>query len=202
MVKTVTDLDGRTARSARTRNAVAEACLDLVQAGNLRPTAKQVAEAGGVSLRSVFQHFEDLETLFAEVADRQIQRLRGLMPSAPVDAPFRERLEKFVTERSRFLEAISQVRRAALLQEPFSDAVASRLDWAREAACSEVAAAFSAELSLRHPADREELLAAIDVAANWPTWESLRCQHGMSPSAAARTMSRMITAVLYGEGGA
>lgn len=196
MARTAPDIDGRTARAARTRDAVAAALLDLLERGNLRPTARQVAEAAGVSLRSVFQHFEDLDTLFAEVADRQIRRLQALMPTPPASAPFRERLDKFTQERSRILEAISPVRRAAVLQEPFSDVVAERLKWVREAAQAELAAAFAPELGRRRHEERPELLAALDVASNWGTWEALRSQHGMSAEGACRTMSRMIEALL------
>ena len=199
MARTAPDIDGRTARAARTRDAVAAALLDLLERGNLRPTARQVAEAAGVSLRSVFQHFDDLDTLFAEVADRQIRRLQALMPTPPSSAPFRERLDKFTQERCRILEAISPVRRAAVLQEPFSDIVAERLKWVREAAQAELAAAFAPELGRRRPEDRPELLAALDIASNWGTWEALRSQHGMSTEAASRTMTRMIEALLKEE---
>jgi len=189
-------VDGRAARSARTREAVANAFLDLLEEGVLRPTARQVAQRAGVSLRSVFQHFDDLETLLAEVADRQIERLQPLWHTPRHGGPFAERLAKFVSERSRILEAISPVRKAALLQEPFSDVVARRLNWVREAARADVAVTFAPELAGRAQADREELLAALDVASNWATWEALRRQHMMSPDAAARTMSRMIEALL------
>ena len=53
-------IDGRLARSARTRHAVVDALLDLLGEGDLRPTAARIAERAGVSLRIVFHHFEDL----------------------------------------------------------------------------------------------------------------------------------------------
>lgn len=196
MTRVEAPVDGRTARSARTRDAVVAAFLDLLEGGTLRPTARQVAERAGVSLRSVFQHFADLESLFAEVAGRQIQRLQDLWPAPPANAPYPDRLAMFVAQRSRILEAISPVRRAAVLQEPFSDVVAQRLKWVRDAAQAEVATTFASEIAGRAPADRTVLLAALDVATNWGTWETLRRQHGMSQEAAERTMSRMIEAIL------
>lgn len=196
MTRVEAPVDGRTARSARTRDAVVAAFLDLLEGGTLRPTARQVAERAGVSLRSVFQHFADLESLFAEVAGRQIQRLQDLWPAPPANAPYPDRLAMFVAQRSRILEAISPVRRAAVLQEPFSDVVAQRLKWVRDAAQAEVATTFASEIAGRAPADRAVLLAALDVATNWGTWETLRRQHGMSQEAAERTMSRMIEAIL------
>ncbi|MEO2168125.1 MAG: hypothetical protein ABGY42_08390, partial [bacterium] len=41
-------VDGRTARSLRSRQAVVEALLDLLEGGNLRPTAAQIAERAGL----------------------------------------------------------------------------------------------------------------------------------------------------------
>lgn len=199
MTRADAPVDGRTARSARTRDAVVAAFLDLLEDGTLRPTARQVAERAGVSLRSVFQHFADLESLFAEVADRQIQRLQDLWPAPSANAPYPDRLAMFVAQRSRILEAISPVRRAAVLQEPFSDVVAQRLKWARDSAQAELATTFAGEIAGSAPADRVVLLAALDVATNWGTWETLRRQHGMSQEAAERTMRRMIEAVLKEE---
>ena len=57
--------DGRTLRSLRTREAIVDATIGLLEDGDLRPTAPRVAERASVSVRSVFQHFDDLETLHA-----------------------------------------------------------------------------------------------------------------------------------------
>src|SRR5262245_42069407 len=81
-------IDGRTARSMRTKAAIVDACLALVDAGDLRPTAPRVAEKAGVSVRSVFQHFADLDSLFAAVGDEAVSRLKNrglhLDPDEPV----------------------------------------------------------------------------------------------------------------------
>src|SRR3954470_18279608 len=53
-------VDGRTARATRTREAVVSAVLDLVNEGNPKPTAREIADRAGVSLRSVYVHFDDL----------------------------------------------------------------------------------------------------------------------------------------------
>jgi TetR/AcrR family transcriptional regulator, regulator of autoinduction and epiphytic fitness len=107
-------VDGRNARSERTRGAVATALLELLQGGHLRPTAAEIAERAGVSLRSVFQHFEDLESLYAAVADAQMERLlRYISPEAGA-GPLAERVSSFVERRAELLETITPVRRAAL----------------------------------------------------------------------------------------
>ena len=71
-------LDGRLARSARTRHAVVDALLDLLGEGDLRPTAARIAERAGVSLRLVFHHFDDVDAIYNELADRQAERVKPL----------------------------------------------------------------------------------------------------------------------------
>jgi TetR/AcrR family transcriptional regulator, regulator of autoinduction and epiphytic fitness len=67
--------DGRLARGERARGAIVDALLALIDRGDLRPSAARVAERAGVSLRSVFQHFSDVESLFAAAASRQAERV-------------------------------------------------------------------------------------------------------------------------------
>src|SRR5207237_1516934 len=88
--------------------------------GDLRPPAPRIAERAGVSLRSVFQHFADRETLFAAVAAAQLERMRAVVRHVPRDGALADRIAAFVEQRGRVLELLSPVRRAALLQEPFS----------------------------------------------------------------------------------
>src|SRR4051794_7539538 len=80
---TRTASDGRTARSQRTRDSVVEALLDLLNAGNPRPTAREIAEQAGVSLRSVYVHFDDLEDLFLAATGRHLERILPLLEKVP-----------------------------------------------------------------------------------------------------------------------
>ncbi|TFZ05942.1 TetR/AcrR family transcriptional regulator [Ramlibacter henchirensis] len=59
--------DRRRRRSITTRRKIADALLSLVSEGIVRPTAEQVATRAQVGLRTVFRHFEDMETLYREV---------------------------------------------------------------------------------------------------------------------------------------
>jgi AcrR family transcriptional regulator len=58
-----TPIDGRTLRRSRNRDAVITALLDLIREGNLHPGAAEIAERAGVSHRSVFRYFDDLNDL-------------------------------------------------------------------------------------------------------------------------------------------
>lgn len=188
--------DGRTARAERTRTAIADAMLALFEDGDLRPTAPRVAERAGVSLRSVFQHFEDMEAVSAAVADRQIQRVMAAARFIPRDGALDERIHAFASERARQHEAIAPVRRAALLNEPFSPEIAGRLRWARNLGAIEVRKVFRIELEAMPAAGRREVAEAITMASSWPAWEALRAHQSLSAAQAQRVLRRTIAALL------
>jgi AcrR family transcriptional regulator len=190
------DTDGRTARAERTRTAIADAMLGLFEDGHLRPTATQVAERAGVSLRSVFQHFDDMEALSATVADLQLRRYVSRMQPVPLDGALSDRIAAFVAERARLHESIAPVRRAALLAEPFSDVIAERLAWVRSRARREVEKVFAPELEALPAAARRDTLEAVTVASSWSTWEALRAHQRLSVAKARSVVARMVETLL------
>jgi AcrR family transcriptional regulator len=192
------EMDGRIARGARARTAIVDALLVLIQAGELRPSAARIAERAGVSLRSVFQHFKDVESLFAAMADRQRERLAPLVGSVSGDGPLEKRLDAFVAARVRLLEAIAPVRRAAVLMEPFSRELGKRLGAFRRQKAEEVRRVFATELADRPPAGRRRLLAALVAASSWSTWQALRDHQGLSRAQARRVLHHMLETLLEG----
>ena len=53
-------VDGRRLRSERTRQLIIEAYMALVRDSSQIPTAVQIAERAGYSVRSIFERFADL----------------------------------------------------------------------------------------------------------------------------------------------
>jgi AcrR family transcriptional regulator len=192
--------DGRTARAQRTRLAIVDALLALIDEGDLSPTAPRIAERAGVSLRSIYQHFDDLESLFAAAGNRQVERVMTLVDRLPRQGSLDDRCAAFLDQRCRILEAISPVRRAAMLQEPTSSQLRATRDGLMALARAEVAAVFGPELDQMAPAERDEVLAALDVAAGWGTWDGLRTA-GLDEDAARRVVSRILHGILAGASG-
>ena len=60
-------IDGRRLRAERSRERIVDALLKLVQSGEMNPSAAMVAETARVSLRTVFRHFEEMESLYLEM---------------------------------------------------------------------------------------------------------------------------------------
>ena len=189
-------IDGRTRRAQRTRDGVIRAVLTLIAEGDLRPTAPRIAERAGVSLRSVFQHFNDLDALFAEAADRELSRIASEVEAIAPSGALAARIEAFVTQRSRALEQVTPARRAALLQEPTSPTVVAIRDRLLALARQEVALTFAPELAMVDGDERVEVLDALDAAASWQTWEALRNHQGLAVARARRVVARTLTALL------
>jgi len=188
--------DGRLARSVRSRRVVVDALLDLLSEGDLRPTGARIAERAGVSLRSVFQHFANLETLLAEAADRQMDSLRPFVRPIEATGSRDERLETFVVRRARLLEAMAPVRRAALLEEPRSAVVADRLRRFRALGIAEVERVFAPEIGALSARDRKDIVAGLGAAASFSTWEELRRHQRLSVARARRAFHRLLDGIL------
>ena len=90
-----------------------DALIDLIYEGDLRPPAAQVASRAGVSLRSVYQHFDDLETLFRVAGERHRQRVAHLEPLPELPADIRPRVAAYVAYRARLMEAVSPMARVS-----------------------------------------------------------------------------------------
>jgi AcrR family transcriptional regulator len=181
----------------RTRQAIVDALIGLIEAGEVKPAAPRIAQRAGVSLRSIYQHFEDLEALFAAAHDRYTEVLLSEITELPVDRSFEERLDGFVKQRTWVLERITPARRAAALQEPFSDILRDGRDRMLQVARAEVARLFKPELERFDPAERTEILAATDMVSTWAAWDTLRTA-GLDLDTATRVMRRALAAILHG----
>ena len=185
-------LDGRLARSARTFFAVVDALLGLIQEGNLRPTAAQVAERAGVSRRSVYLHFDNIVALLAAAADRHAVRTADLWVGPSSQLPLDERIDELVRRWSVALEEVSPIRRALSLHRDTSAGAARCLRLARESAVGELERVFAPELRERNPHARAELLCAVEMTTSWSMWEQLRRQQGLPVDEAIAVMARML----------
>lgn len=195
-IPAVATVDGRRARSAKTREAIVDAFIALLDQGDLRPTAAAVATRAGLSVRSVFQHFADLEDLLLAVADRQTNRIAGLYAGIHYDGDLRSRLEVFLECRTRLFETIAPVRRAATLQEPFSRIVASRLELARNLQRLDIERAFGPELEAARARGDAAVVDALAVAASFPVWDEMRRFSGLDVAAATAVLRRTILGLL------
>ena len=190
-------VDGRNERSRRTREAVVDALLALHDEGDLTPTAQRVAAKAGVALRTVYGHFNDMETLYAEAGERELRRLYAVAEVVPADLPLPERIARFCASRARVLEYLMPVMRATRLREPFSPQLARNRSRYIASADAEVERVFARELA---GPQAPKMLDALYLATGGPAWDALRTDRHLDPSAAEAVMRRTVTALLAAEG--
>ena len=116
------------------------------------------------------------------------------MPPAN-DQSLEDRIERLVERRSVFYEAITPVRRAALLTVHESPTITRRLGRLSRLLRNQLAELFAPEL---RPAD-ESVLDAIDLCTSWEAWDRLRTRQRLSVRAARRVVATTIH-LLLGEG--
>lgn len=192
-------VDGRTARAVRTRLALVDATIELVEGGDLRPTAPRIAERAGVSVRSVFQHFDDLETLFSAMGERVVERIALLIEPISTTLPTDERIALLVEQRCRVNEALTPINRAAVLHLPASATISRQFNDGHRFMSALVEEVVEPELR-QVGKDRAVLLDALVIAVSWPTWNLLRSYQARSIDDAALAVAGTVNLVLDGAG--
>ncbi len=190
--------DGRSARSQRTRDAVVESLIGWLRDGNLRPTAKDIADRAGISVRSVYVHFDDLDDLFCAASERTRRDIEGLLVLIDAEQPFEDRLHALVTQRVRIFELIMPIKRAGALQEPFSHALARLFSDMRQVQRAEIERVFSLELRALPANARVAALDAAHLIAVEESWSHQRNAAGLDVDAARAAMELGLRAILQG----
>lgn len=190
-------VDGRTARRDRNRDAVLDAVIELFTEGHVGLAAADVAERSGVSLRSVYRYFDDLEALARAAIARQMERFAPMAELDDVgEGTVEERIERTVAGRTALYEAIGPTRRAATQRAPANAMISEQLDRTRQLLQAQVEAMFAPELAALPAAERADLGAAIDVILGFEAFDHLRRARGLSPAATAKVVRGALTRLL------
>ena len=105
--------DGRRRRGEDNRRKIVVALMELVKAGHVAPTAEEVAARAIVGLRTVFRHFDDMESLYREIAQEMESTVRPVVAKPFVSDDWRGRLDEIVIRRAAVFERIMPFKIAA-----------------------------------------------------------------------------------------
>ena len=188
--------DGRRLRRDRNRDAVVRALLSLYNDGNLNPSTEEIAARSGVSARSLFRYFDDVDDLCEAAIDQQQLDVLHLLPiDVSPDAPFATRVEALVRQRGELFETIESVGTVSRVRAPFQLMVADRLTKGRSFLRLQLATLFARELAAMPDEVATMRLAAADVVASFESWRLLRDDQRFSRPKAAVAMAEAITAL-------
>ncbi len=108
--------DGRALRGARNRARIVEALLELVREGELLPTAEQVSQRAGVGTRTVFRHFDDMESLNGEVQAAIKLEIDPLLSEPRSTGSLEQRTRAMIQRRIAIFERIAPFMRSGDIQ--------------------------------------------------------------------------------------
>ena len=172
--------DGRRRRSERTRLAIIDAYLELLRRNPVMPTAAQLADEAGCSVRSIFERFSDLNALSLATADYAIAKGQAEAVPRDVDGDRSTRIRSHVETRALACEKWLPLWRIIVgLDQP---ELRTRVEFARLANVERMKLMYRFELSLLSEPD--ELLIALATLISFESWDQMRHSFGLSTEAA------------------
>jgi AcrR family transcriptional regulator len=188
--------DGRQLRRERNREAVVEALLDLYRDGVLQPSSEEIAERSGLSPRSLFRYFDDVEDLIRAAIGRQQERAIPLIPiDAGPDAPLETRVTALVEQRFRLFEAVGNAAAVMRLRSHFQPVLAAALARNRAYLRWQLATLLAPELAGLGEAS-DGALAAADVLTSFESRQLLLEDQGLTRIQAMAVMVEGLVALL------
>lgn len=190
-------VDGRTARRDRNRDAVLDAVIELFTEGQVELVAADVAERSGVSLRSVYRYFDDLEALARAAIARQTERFAPLAALADdLSGTLDERIERIVDVRLRLYEAVGATRRAAVQRAASNPILADQIERTRLLLDRQVEALFAPELDALASAERATVAPAVELLLSFESYDQLRRTRRLSGAETRRVLRATLTRLL------
>lgn len=179
--------DGRLQRSVRSRQKILDAIVNLVEEGNLAPTAEQVARRAGVGLRTVFRHFDDMEALIAEMDRKVSEEKSRLFEGVDSTQPLAERVRAAAVQRDQAFEKAKYVILSSQVHMWQSKTL--RRNWARKRRELRRDLENSLPEVKKLSASRQ---AAAEVALCFETWYQLRYDQRLNHEDTVASMNEML----------
>lgn len=188
--------DGRRQRSERSRRAIVDALLGLLREGHPRPSSALVAERAGVTARTIFNHFGDMEGLLSAAAAAQLEHVRGLRPRPPQDGDRRTRVRSLADQLAVLFEDTMHVRWAVLSVPAPNPAAIGAVRTARAELRATIAGFLAPELAELGEPGAGALLDRIDPVCDPLVWRLRRLQQGLDLPAARRQLADTVEALV------
>ena len=184
-------VDGRRARTERSKQEIINAALALMEEGALIPTAQQISDRAGVNIRSFFRHYDDMETLFATIDEHTRDSTEALFLGGDRDGSLEDRILHAVERRANgyeergnwILSTAAQLWRSKTLRQNYA-----RYQRGLRKDLSD----WLPELEQLTRGQRE----AVDAIASFEMWHRLRYHQGLDMKAAVGVIVDTLHAVI------
>ena len=183
--------DGRKQRSARSRDKIKTSILTLIRAGIYSPRAIDISEHSGLSMRTVFRHIDDMESLLREIAGdvRKEVLPRFLQPYTATD--WRGQLDENIARRVAVWEDILPIRMSASLSRFRSKFLLEEYQQVLELERAGLRSVLPDSIR-----GDEVLFRALNEVTGVGCWLNLRMDQELSPNAAEAVVRRTVDALI------
>ena len=171
--------DGRHHRSIKTRQMIVSAFIDLIGNGHPSPTAEQIATQAQVGLRTVFRHFDDMETLYREITQRLDELMMPLVNKPLKATLWSERLMESIERRCDIFDRLAPFHIAAQLRMHESEYILQQVKRRVK-----IEQDILARLLPTPCVDDRVCFEALSMLVSLETWMRLRSLQGLSASKA------------------
>jgi AcrR family transcriptional regulator len=194
--ETRTVIDGRRQRSERTRQHILEAYVALLRDNPRPPTASQIADRAGYSVRSLFERFPDLLALSLAAADMAFARANAQAAIRDLNADRATRIRTQVETRAQVCEDWLPLWRALVLNQRASSQLKQRIRLVRDAMMARLEMMYRPELDTLDAIMRKRVLIALEAITDFESWARMRETAGLSVAEACRVWIRAIDGLL------
>jgi AcrR family transcriptional regulator len=189
--------DGRRLRRARNRAAVIDSLLELIRMGEADPTVSKIAERAGVSHRSVFRYFDDMDDLARTAID---QELRDALPLGVIpnvgEGAFDERIDALIDSRFRVFERAHPLWRVAHSKGPVIAEIRRSLEHINRMMRDQIARQFANEIAELPEGARHGVTHAIAVLMSFESYDLQHELLGLEPDEIRGTSTTAIARLL------
>ena len=174
-------VDGRSLRRERNRQDIVDALLGLIENGETEISAALIASKAGLSERSIFRYFDDVNDLYRSVCDLAFSKEIefALIDDVGVGS-LDTKIENFVNQRVRIYtmnEKIAPAARSFAFKNPI---IKNQLVVGRRLLRTQIIKHFAEELSAFDKQQQQAAVAIIDSLTTFESYNMMRSDQKMS----------------------
>jgi AcrR family transcriptional regulator len=190
-------VDGRSLRRERNRQDIVDALLGLIENGETEISAALIASKAGLSERSIFRYFDDVNDLYRSVCDLAFSKEieYALIDDAGVGS-LDTKIENFVNQRVRIYtmnEKIAPAARSFAFKNPI---IKNQLVVGRKLLRTQIMKHFAEELSVFDKQQQQVAVAIIDSLTTFEYYDMMRSDQRMSVQAIKSVLTESIRKAL------
>jgi AcrR family transcriptional regulator len=190
-------IDGRSLRRERNRQDIVDALLGLIENGETEISAALIASKAGLSERSIFRYFDDVNDLYRSVCDQAFSKEieYALIDDAGVGS-LDTKIENFVNQRVRIYtmnEKIAPAARSFAFKNPI---IKNQLVVGRKLLRTQIMKHFAEELSVMDKQQQQVAVAIIDSLTTFEYYDMMRSDQKMSVQAIKSVLTESIRKAL------